>query len=627
MWSVSKVLVLQFMLLCSFLAAEASVIHRHKFTIEETSYTKLCNSKKILTVNGKFPGPVLYATKGDTVIVDVYNKGSENITIHWHGVKMPRYPWADGPEFVTQCPIQPGTKFSQKIVLSDEEGTLWWHAHSDWSRATVHGALLIYPKKGSQFPYPKPSAEVPIILDTFKLTVEYGKTYLLRMVNAVMNNIMFFSIANHNITVVGSDGSYMKHFTSDYIAISPGQTIDFLLEANQPRNHYYMAARAYSSAPGATFNRNITTAIVEYRGNYTPSTSPIMPNLPVFNDTNSSVTFTAKLKSLADKKHPIDVPLNVTTNLLYTVSLNTLPCPNNSCAGPRGSRFSASINNLTFALPRIDILQAYYKNINQVFTREFPDFPPLNFNFTASNLSVELRLPDRRTEVKVLEYGTVVELVFQGTNLLSGIDHPMHLHGYSFYVVGWGFGNFNKTTDPKKYNLVDPPLVNTISVPRNGWTAIRFKADNPEEDLQDYSSADPYLCRNFRNPNLQRKSCIHASAWDGQSPPPNSCPGKQAPPSSHTQAQTLSPSYSAPAAADSTGGLHWCSRKERAETAEKINQGKEGLENAVPKFNGSDGGPMKHHEKFCEDIARWKEITEVPRGILIEFEDDRLSII
>ncbi|KAL6315975.1 hypothetical protein AAG906_014900 [Vitis piasezkii] len=77
---------------------------------------------------------------------------------------MPRYPWTDGPEYITQCPIQPGSKFSQKIILSSEEGTLWWHAHSDWTRATVHGAIIVYPKNGTKYPFPKPNAEIPIIL-------------------------------------------------------------------------------------------------------------------------------------------------------------------------------------------------------------------------------------------------------------------------------------------------------------------------------------------------------------------------------------------------------------------------------------------------------------------------------
>nr|GLL33414.1 hypothetical protein DM860_005882 [Ipomoea trifida] len=116
------------------------------------------------------------------------------------------------------------------------------------------------------------------------------------MVNAVMNNILFFSIANYYITVVGSNSSYIKSFKSDYITLSPiRQTIDFLLEANKPLNHYYMAAKAYNSTPKASFDTTTTIAVVEYFRNYTPSPSPPMPNLPNFNDTNSSVNFTGNI--------------------------------------------------------------------------------------------------------------------------------------------------------------------------------------------------------------------------------------------------------------------------------------------------------------------------------------------
>ena len=90
---------------------------------------------------------------------------------------MPRYPWTDGPEYITQCPIQPGSKFTQKIILSTEEGTLWWHAHSDWTRATVHGAIIIYPKNGTKYPFHKPNAEVPIILGISVVTFKGQFTY------------------------------------------------------------------------------------------------------------------------------------------------------------------------------------------------------------------------------------------------------------------------------------------------------------------------------------------------------------------------------------------------------------------------------------------------------------------
>ncbi|KAF7127905.1 hypothetical protein RHSIM_Rhsim11G0091000 [Rhododendron simsii] len=482
----------------------------------------LARHKFVVSVNGE----------GNSIHKAMQHK--ENIDSKWkiswtnslcsqrHGVKQPKYPWTDGPEYITQCPIQPGAKFSQKIVLSTEEGTLWWHAHSDWSRATVHGAIVVHPKKGSGYPFPKPHAEVPIILgewwkkdvedvlnmlrrtggdpnvsdaltingqpghlypcsksDTFKLMVDHGKTYLLRLINAGMTDIMFFAVAKHQLTIVGTDGSYTKPLKANYIAISPGQTIDALLQANQPIGRYYMAARVYSTTARVAYDNTTTTAFIQYKGNYSSSSPPRLPSLPRYNDTNASVSFTGRLRSLGSEEHPVHVPLNISTKLLFTISVNTLPCANNSCEGPNGTRLSASVNNISFVSPSIDILQAYYKHISGVYGVNFPSYPPLVFDYTADYLPVELELPQKGTEVKVLEYNSTVEIVLQGTNLVGGTDHPMHLHGYSFYVVGWGFGNFDKDKDPLGYNLVDPPLQNTIAVPKNGWASIRFKANNP----------------------------------------------------------------------------------------------------------------------------------------------------
>ena len=309
--------------------------------------------------------------------------------------------------------------------------------------------------------------------------MDHGKTYLLRIINAALQDILFFSIAKHKMTVVGTDGSYTKPLTRDYITISPGQTFDVLLEANQRPDHYYMAAKVYSSAHGVEYDNTTTTAIVQYKGYYTPSSPPSLPHLPGHNDTNASVHFTGSLRSLADAEHPCNVPLNIGTKLIYTISMNTFPCPNNSCLGPNKSRLATSINNISFQSPTIDILQAYYYNISGVYGDKFPSGPPLVFDFTAEYPPLKYETPRNGTEVRVLEYNSIVEIVFQGTNLVAGTDHPMHLHGYSFYVVGWGFGNFDKNRDPLRYNLVDPPLQNTIVVPKNGWTTIRFKASNP----------------------------------------------------------------------------------------------------------------------------------------------------
>ncbi|KAF8364744.1 hypothetical protein HHK36_033281 [Tetracentron sinense] len=511
--------------------------------LTETSYTRLCSTKNILTVNGQFPGPEIHVHKGDTVILNVTNNGNYNVTLHWHGVKQPRNPWSDGPEYITQCPIKPGANFTYEIKFSSEEGTLWWHAHSDWSRATVHGAIIVYPENGTSYPFPNPHAEETIIFaipisddpnhsidsssyvlegswykgdvmeiieealekggepnlsdaftingqpgdlydcskpGTFRMLVEYGKTYLLRMVNAGMNEELFFSIAQHQLTVVGTDGAYIKPLTVDYLMITPGQTMDVLLEADQSSSHYYMAARAYSSGTGVPFDNTTTTAILQYSGNYTVPSSLSLPYLPYYNDTAAVTNFTRGLRSLASEDHPIAVPKTVDTRVYTTISMSTYPCANNSCDGPNGSRVLASMSNISFVTPSIDILGAYYNQISGVYDTDFPNEPPYFFNFTADEISSDLLTPTFGTKVIVVEYNSSVEIVIQGTNLLSTAEnHPMHLHGYNFYLVGSGFGNFNNVTDPNGYNLVDPPEVNTVGIPKNGWTAIRFLADNP----------------------------------------------------------------------------------------------------------------------------------------------------
>jgi laccase len=64
---------------------------------------------------------------------------------------------------ITQCPIRPGHSFTYRFDVAGQEGTLWWHAHVSCLRGTLHGALIIRPRRGS-YPFPKPHGEIPIII-------------------------------------------------------------------------------------------------------------------------------------------------------------------------------------------------------------------------------------------------------------------------------------------------------------------------------------------------------------------------------------------------------------------------------------------------------------------------------
>ncbi|CAL5322956.1 unnamed protein product [Camellia sinensis] len=519
----ARILILSGMLLC---IVQGHAPPYYTFILKEISITRLCLTKNIMTVNGSFPGPVLRVHRGDTVYVNVYNQGDYGVTLHWHGVRNLRNPWSDGPEYITQCAIPPGSNMTYEVIFSLEEGTLWWHAHSDWTRATVHGAIVVSSPFGIAQPFPKPDEEEIIILaswfkqdvnqmvdyslqngqdfnlsnafsingqlgdfypcsngTTYRLLVDYGKTYLLRIINAATNQQFFFAIAQHNLTVVASDGAYIKPIPTSYIMISPGQTMDVLITTNQSPSYYYMASRAYFSSDSNKFDHTTATAILQYKGNYTAPSYPSFPTIfPGFHDNDAANNFTLQFRSLASSDYPINVPINVSQRMYVTVSVNRFHPPQGSSSHEE-YWLGSSLNNLTFVYPHTDILLAYFWNLSGIYNTNFPNEPPVFFNFTGDGTVLsadEYAIPGKATEVKVLNYNETVEIVFQDTNVLdTSMNHPIHLHGYSFYVVGTGYGNFNNETDPDSYNLVDPPLVNTFGVPKDGWLAIRFVADNP----------------------------------------------------------------------------------------------------------------------------------------------------
>ncbi|KAG5582865.1 hypothetical protein H5410_053492 [Solanum commersonii] len=406
--------IIVFLALCLISQPTQAITRHYEFNITMQNVTRLCHTKSIVTVNGKFPGPPIVTREGDHLLIKVTNHVPNNITLHWynsldhitlnrlfyalfwklnsflsdpffplntHGVRQLRNGWADGPAYITQCPVQSGQTYVYNYTIIGQRGALWWHAHISWLKSTLYGPLIILPKKNVSYPFVKPYKEVPIIFgewfntdpediisqalqsgggpnvsdaytinDTFKLKVKPGKTYLLRMINAALNDELFFSIANHTLTVVEADALYVKPFDTKTVLITPGQTTNVLLKTKSkyPNATFLMFARPYVTGQG-TFDNSTVAGILEYES----------------------------------------------------------PTPHS----------------------------------------------------TKSNLSS-------------------VELIMQDTSILGVESHPLHLHGFNILVVGQGFGNFDSNKDPAKFNLVDPVERNTIGVPSGRWVAIRFLADN-----------------------------------------------------------------------------------------------------------------------------------------------------
>ncbi|KAF5185934.1 Laccase-17 [Thalictrum thalictroides] len=516
------------------IAKHTGVTRQYQFDIKMQNVTRLCHTKSIVTVNGQFPGPKIFAREGDQLVIKVVNHVQNNISLHWHGIRQLRSGWADGPAYITQCPIQTGQTYVYNFTIVGQRGTLWWHAHISWLRSTLYGPIVILPQHNVSYPFAKPEKEIPIIFgewfnvdteaiikqalqtgggpnvsdaytinglpgplyncsakDTFKLKVKPGKTYLLRLINAALNDELFFSIANHTFTVVDADAVYVKPFTTDTLLIAPGQTNNVLLKtkSHYPNATFLMLARPYVTGQG-TFDNSTTAGILEYELPSKSSsfgTTPLKklplfkPQLPALNDTSFATKFAKKLRSLATAQFPANVPQTVDRRFFFTVGLGTNPCPkNHTCQGPNNNTmFAASINNISFAMPTTALLQNHFfrQSTNAILTTTFPTQPLISFNYTGTppnNTNVS-----NGTKLVVLPFNTSVELIMQDTSILGAESHPLHLHGFNFFVVGQGFGNYNPSKDPASFNLIDPVERNTVGVPVGGWVAIRFLADNP----------------------------------------------------------------------------------------------------------------------------------------------------
>jgi FtsP/CotA-like multicopper oxidase with cupredoxin domain len=80
---------------------------------------------EMMTYNGVAPGPAIHARVGDEVVVHFLNDLDQDTTIHWHGLRISDQ--MDGNPRI-QDPVPPGGTFEYRFVVP-EAGTYWYHPH------------------------------------------------------------------------------------------------------------------------------------------------------------------------------------------------------------------------------------------------------------------------------------------------------------------------------------------------------------------------------------------------------------------------------------------------------------------------------------------------------------------
>lgn len=416
--------------------------------------------------------------------------------------------------------IDPAPPIDDKILLNYDEELEpammlgdWYHTSlnsQEYNLLNVNGWL--WPSSGlinGRGIYNcSPTAVSPCV--TSNITSNYtvvnvvaGTRYRLRIINAASQAFFNFVIENHEFTIVEADGLYVEPTVVTSLDVSAGQSYSIVFTANQETGNYWIAGKVQYVTE--TFDAT-AVAILKYEG---ASDSEPPRKLPAthsaWNDTSFSLAQIQGTKQRSDLVVPVPAVVDRSiTIVLAQVLIDGI--------------FYFSVNNKTLQIPSTPyILQQTYGLLNNTVDYTY-DRPPMTYNYLTSLPAQNItEIGDFGTIIYTLEKNEVVQVVLQNTvndDLLSA-DHPWHLHGHDFWVVGAGLGIYDEVTSPLSFNLANPVRRNTISVLPSGWAAIRFVADNPGVWL--------FHCHNALHPQVGMGVIIN-SVPEEQPPSPDSFP-------------------------------------------------------------------------------------------------------
>ncbi|OXU25591.1 hypothetical protein TSAR_001264, partial [Trichomalopsis sarcophagae] len=305
------------------------------------------------------------------------------------------------------------------------------------------------------------------------------------------------SIDNHTMLVISMDANDIEPVEVDSIHIWNGERIDFVVKANQEIGNYWIRFRGSGMCKRPRIHQ---VAILRYE-----TAAAVDPDAPIGYDIpaagvnkrmlnphnsgteNPTAIGIPSLTSIAANDESLGRKPDHQFYITYDFyALDNYDFHRRHLYGfyealPRTTRHSLQLNHITLKLPSFPLLS----QSDMIRDNTFCNSTTLaKKNCTSDECSC--------THVLQVELNSVVELIMidEGVTLKNvGIfNHPLHLHGQFFRVVAMEEMTEQVSVDlikkldrggKIKRRLDRAPLKDTVKVPTNGYTIVRFHATNP----------------------------------------------------------------------------------------------------------------------------------------------------
>lgn len=360
------------------------------------------------------------------------------------------------------------------------------------------------------------------VLSTFQ--VEAGTSYRFRLIGAQSLYAFKFSIDDHKLHLMASDGQFVERVTVDYIIIHSGERYDFILrtkEVTGADGNYWMRAETLEAD---TTERHSAEGILHYAGAEPLTATNKYTNVPVRRRKCSQhrpcVAVNCPFKAFPREENTICVHLDQLSAKYFTTEQRQLPkiLPASDKEnlkffnfGFEGMRSTSAINSMNFKLPTTPY-QTYcdqYREDREEGGIVCDGDEPSNFQecVNVAQIATSAEYADNAEEYPSVNF--VLSAVGDICKKNNNFSHPIHLHGHTFYVVAVRHGEYNSLGKLDKNNVdvdchdeachspswtdgtlprylrwrdrVRPRAIrkDTVIVPAGGYVVIAFEADNP----------------------------------------------------------------------------------------------------------------------------------------------------
>ena len=390
--------------------------------------------------NGQYPGPLLKAPTGSTVVVNFCNRIEMPTTVHWHGLRLENR--FDGVPDVTQAPILPGESFRYEVYFADS-GVYWYHPHmrEDIQQDLgLYGNLLAVPPEPDY--YGPANREEYLILDDILMDeqgllpwgadtpvnalmgrfgnvmlVNGATDYRLELRRGEVVRFYLTNVANTRTFNVTFGGARAKIVASDIGKFEREEWVQNVPIA--PAERYIVDVRF--DRPGTFAIENTIQAINHFRGEFYPHVDHLgtveVSEETVNNDLG--VAF-ATLRRNLDVSRDID---------RYRVHFDRPP--------DHELELGLEVHDLPIPI----VLTMEFERGLYAPPLEWNDAMPM-MNWLSSGQQVRWILRDRVTGKENMDIhwrfqvGDVVKIrIFNNPDTFHPMHHPIHLHGQRYLVL------------------------------------------------------------------------------------------------------------------------------------------------------------------------------------------------